>query len=148
LLIDRDADTSKHDYIHWAAQANQIELLRLLIQGGTPIDQETNQGKTSLKFACKEGHVQSVTWLLEHGAFIDHEDDGASFDSTPLKDAIRNDHYEVVKLLLDKGCDVDCGGIMYTAMQEACGLFSKARRNIQMAKLLASYGAELQPQHL
>ena len=56
-------------------------------------------GKSMLDIASKHGHMEIVKHLLEQDLQVEYKDD----KQTPLHYAIRNHHYDVVKLLASSG---------------------------------------------
>ena len=59
-------------------------------------------GQAPLHGAAAHGQVEAARWLIEHGAFIDHQDDSGE---TPLHEAAAHGQLEVVRLLLEHGAD-------------------------------------------
>jgi len=55
-------------------------------------------------FACKKGHVETVTELLNHGANIENYDKNGR---TALFDAVVNGNIELARLLIDHGANVN-----------------------------------------
>ncbi|XP_017158157.1 ankyrin repeat and SOCS box protein 15b isoform X1 [Poecilia reticulata] len=97
--------------VHSAADGGQTECLQLLIQNGfdinTQLDKHISENygdlrKTPLYFAVSNGDVTCAEILLEAGARTDLD---------PLRCilvAIRAERYELVKLLLSYGAEVNC----------------------------------------
>ena len=84
-----------------AALNGSYDLVLALINGH---DVELNQpGWTALHYASINGHLQIVSLLLDHEAYIDALSPNGT---TPLMLAARAGHIHVVKLLLDKGADL------------------------------------------
>ena len=86
------------DYHHAIANGRLTEDIQSL---DTSIDQPDVQGVTPLHLACLTGNRDYVALLLEHGAVTNTMD--RTYLSTPLITAVRHNHIEIVKLLLDKG---------------------------------------------
>ncbi|KAK0639607.1 ankyrin repeat-containing domain protein, partial [Cercophora newfieldiana] len=66
------------------------------------------KSRTPLLFACLNGHLHIVRYLLERGVRVNIEDDNGS---TPLTHAIQNKHIEVANTLLDHHADPTVGEI-------------------------------------
>jgi len=82
LLLERGADPGGAGHIspfaaplHTAAAANQLEIARLLIEKGAPIDARQQGGYTPLMIACVQGRRDIVDLLLEAGADPGLKDD-------------------------------------------------------------------------
>ena len=63
----------------------------------------SNDGKTALHYSCSNGHYNIVALLLDHNA--DPNPNGTG--ETPLIIAFRKRDYKIMKLLLEKGADVN-----------------------------------------
>uniref|UniRef100_A0A3B5M4P3 Uncharacterized protein n=1 Tax=Xiphophorus couchianus TaxID=32473 RepID=A0A3B5M4P3_9TELE len=97
--------------VHSAADGGQTECLELLIQNGfdinTQLDKHISENygdlrKTPLYFAVSNGDVTGAEILLKAGARTDLD---------PLRCilvAVRAERYELVKLLLSYGAEVNC----------------------------------------
>ena len=57
-----------------AAQAGQIDCVRLLIEAKADLDAVSNSGKTALHVAADMGHDEVAQYLIEHGADVDRVD--------------------------------------------------------------------------
>lgn len=62
------------------------------------------KGDTPLHSACRGGHKEIVSLLLEKGADVNRQN---SWYETPLHIASTEGHLEVVRLLLKRGADVE-----------------------------------------
>lgn len=60
-------------------------------------------GRTPLHLSASNGCYSAVQWLLEHGVNPNAVD---KFNRTPLEDAVRGDHREVGRLLMEHGAKV------------------------------------------
>ena len=54
--------------LHYAADANHVELIRLLIRAGAAVDSGDVTGATPLWRACNAGHLDAARELLAAGA--------------------------------------------------------------------------------
>jgi ankyrin repeat protein len=80
-----------------AAKRGDTQMISLLIKGGAKsLDKDK-----ALRFAAKEGHLDSVKLLPKAGADI-HDD----YEFAAVY-AAQKGHTEVLEYLLDKGCDVN-----------------------------------------
>ena len=75
------------------------------------IDAVDERGWTALHRAAKKGNVNEVERLLAAGANVDVRtaawSAGFTRGSTPLVVATRSKHFDIMRLLLDRGADID-----------------------------------------
>ncbi|RUS77619.1 hypothetical protein EGW08_014619 [Elysia chlorotica] len=101
--------------LHCAALHNQVEIARMLIEGGADVMCTDKERSTPLHHACMEGNVDMVQLLFDAGArskesWVKVNEMVAAQDfefSTPLHHAVENSHYDVAKILLEKGAVVN-----------------------------------------
>ncbi|KAH8748379.1 ankyrin repeat-containing domain protein [Hyaloscypha sp. PMI_1271] len=90
-----------------AAAIGQIHVVgELLDQRGIDIDfcDPKLEGRTALHWACKNGHLQVVKLLVEHGALIEIADNQGM---TPLLDAAGSEFLDVAQYLEARGSNID-----------------------------------------
>ena len=68
LDLARFADDHGKTGLHWAAETNQAETARLLLDAGADIEATTSWGSTPLDWAALMGSVDVAELLLERGA--------------------------------------------------------------------------------
>lgn len=116
--------------LHLAAAAGHEGSVKILLNGGADIDAVDSSGRTPLCYAIDSGELSCVNTLL--GA-------GASMAAPALHCAARHQTADVLRLLLDKGADIEAknwwGG---TALMCAAGSNSAA-----CVQLLLSKGASV-----
>jgi ankyrin repeat protein len=95
-------DDSKRVALYWAARSNHVEIVQFLVEKGSDINSQTDDGWAALHTAAYNGRLEAATTLLQLGAEVDIQNDNGQ---TPLYWAARNGHLGVVKLLLAKGAD-------------------------------------------
>lgn len=88
-----------------AVGERNIEIVKLLIENGARPDDRSKKDETSpLTLAAANGDLEIVTYLLDHKADIDLP---GALRETALIKATRAHHNDVVKLLLERGTNVD-----------------------------------------
>lgn len=83
-----------------AAKIGDVEALEALKEMGSNLCLGDYDGRTPLHIAACEGHLKLVQYLLSHGASVYAKD---RYGDTPLCNAVRFKHKEVVKLLRKTG---------------------------------------------
>ena len=99
---------------------------------------EWYSGNTSLfHYACGKGYLKVVKELIECKLDINVFDEN---DYTPLHWAARNGHFEILRLLLANGSEIDINGGMYgkTSLMIAASLGIK-----EIVKILIEFGADI-----
>jgi uncharacterized protein len=129
LLLDKGADPNVKEAqrgqtaLMWAAASSQGPMMRELLAHGAEVDARSNTdlmtplvssepraqprppgGMTALLFSSREGCMDCVQALVEHGAKLDLPDPEGV---TPLISAIFNTHFDVAKYMIDRGANVD-----------------------------------------
>lgn len=106
-----------------ATSVGNIKTLEELLNQGADVNATTDyDGRTPLHIACVEGNTEAVKFLLQHGASTQVKD---RFKCSPLDDAIKFRHKEIVKTLRKAGAQ-----LMKTSMEiavELCRLSAKNR---------------------
>ena len=98
--VDADGSTA----LHWAAQADNLQLIDLLLAAGAKPSVATRYNITPLYFACNNGDAQAIDRLLKAGAdpnSVSHE------GQTALMTAASAGKVDAVHLLLTRGAKVD-----------------------------------------
>ncbi|XP_076656459.1 transient receptor potential cation channel subfamily A member 1 homolog [Halictus rubicundus] len=117
--------------VHIAAWRGRMDLLELFHRNGADINATDAIGRCALFYAANRGDSEMVNWLLKQGAYTEHKvrvekwyrNIGSLFlaecpignnlpspeclDRTALHQAAKNNHSEVVKLLVEVGADVN-----------------------------------------
>jgi len=89
--------------------------------------------KTALYIACQNGHTSVAQYLMDNGAHVCCE------RTHPLIAAVRYNHYDCVKLLLDYHADVNCTNLRKeTPMSIALQMHPV---NMKLMLLLLQHGA-------
>jgi ankyrin repeat protein len=129
LLLDKGANPNVTEAqknqtpLMWAAASSQGAMVRQLLDGGAAADAKSATdlmtplvsgepraqprspgGMTAMLFAAREGCLDCVRALVEHGAKVDLTDPEGV---TPLISSLFNAHFDVAKYLIEKGANVD-----------------------------------------
>ncbi len=82
----------------WAAAQGDINELRRLVAAGVDLNKGDYDGRTGFHLAASEGKLDAVKFFIAKGVNLSPKD---RFGGTPLIDAKRGDHKQVI-LLLEK----------------------------------------------
>ncbi len=112
LLIQKNADINARDNrgytpMHWAAEQPNLEFMRLLVENGAMVDSKDKFGSTPLHFAVStswHGASKVAAFLIENGARVDSKDNSGG---TPLHKSTMGPNPKAIKLLIQKGADVN-----------------------------------------
>lgn len=123
--------------LHWAVQADDLELADLLIRNGAKVSAATVAGATPLQLAAVNGSAALLDRLVAAGA-----DPNASLTrsgDTALMIASRTGKVDAVRVLLDRGAKVNA--------QETWGgttalMWAVSEKHPEVAKLLIERGAD------
>jgi ankyrin repeat protein len=107
FLLERGAavDSPSHNPmrvmpLHSAAANRHLEICRLLLEHGAPVNATQADDFTPLHEAAQNGQIELVRLLLDYGAEVNaHKSDG----QTPLALAIEYGHPEVAEVLKSRG---------------------------------------------
>ena len=122
-----------------AAVRNDAAALRQLLDDGHEAD-EGGDSWTALIWASRSGSLEAISLLLDSGADVNLPGStGDNWDATPLQHAILQRQPAVVRLLLDRGADLDrgAGPGSLTPLLLAAGDTDPA-----ILKLLLAHGAD------
>lgn len=114
LLLEAGADietvepTTGTTPLHMAAQVGHYEVIDVLVRSGAKVDKQAVNGETALYTAASRGEARAVGVLLraEADPLVAH-----CRGVTPLEIAVREQHAEVVRELLDHVGIEGCGGV-------------------------------------
>lgn len=129
LLLDHGANPNVKESqrgqtaLMWAAASSQGPMMRALLDHGAEVDAKSATdlmtplvsgepraqprppgGMTAMQFSAREGCMDCVKALVEHGAKLDLADPEGV---TPLITAVFNTRFDVAKYLIEKGANID-----------------------------------------
>ena len=129
----------------YAADAGYIDIVSYLLAKNANPNVKVNNGTTALLQAAGKGYY-SITEMIVNanadlkisGTYRSGNNDGVNYNMTPLMVAAFNNHDLIVKLLLDRGSDVN-----FINEHGANALFyAIAKGNNEVAKILLEHGAD------
>jgi ankyrin repeat protein len=130
------ADPDGTTALHWAARADNVELVRVLIRGGAKASAANRYGMTPLTIAATNGSAATMRLLLEAGA-----DPNASFGEgeTVLMTAARTGRPEPVTLLIQRGANVNA---KERSFGETALMWAAGHNHGEVVTLLIKAGAD------
>ena len=123
-------------FVKQASEGDTIAV-ELFLDAGMQLEGYDKNGQTVLIAAAANGQVETVQLLLDRGANIDALNSVNGSQHSALYTAVRENRFDVVKLLLSRGVDVKKGVNIY-ALQAAA-----ARGSTDVAQVLLSKGADV-----
>ena len=124
-----------------ACELLNFDMVKLLIQNNANINEKGRCNQTALMYACEFKAKDIVEYLINKGANINDKANGGATALifaffTCIKDEQKN--FEIVKLLLEHGADVNIKGEYGSPILYACKYW-----NAKVLKLLIEYGANV-----
>lgn len=150
LLISRGADVNLPDHhggtpLTQAASSCHIEVVRYLVGHGADIHAKIYDGRKAFNLAVTNGHTRVAEYLLS--LYNDPNETGDS-GYTPLMVAAENNFFDLAKLLIRSGADVNAvhtGPGIYIGLRGWTPLtFAVHAGLVRMTKLLIESGADVQ----
>lgn len=144
VLLDNNADANCIDSkgknaLHIASAAGNLEALKVLIQHGAELNKRDKYGRGGLHWATIFNHVECVKELINAKAEIVCEGNWQ-----PLHEAAKAGHNDIIKVLLDAGCDVKNPSKFPGPRRPWSPLHVACRQgNLDTVKLLIASGANV-----
>jgi ankyrin repeat protein len=104
LLLAKVKKVDRANALLMAANRNDVQLTRALLDREMPIDGRATDGATAVMIAAASGYVETLGLLIERGADVKLQD---QHGDTALSAAVRAGSLESVKVLLSLGAEVD-----------------------------------------
>ncbi len=92
-----------HAPLHAAIQANDVEMVRLLVQYGAKVNKKSGYGNSFLYDAASDATIEIVKILVEAGANVNRKTDFGS----PIQAALKEGKTEIVDYLIEHGADLE-----------------------------------------
>jgi uncharacterized protein len=124
--------------LHWAAERDDAELVRMLLAAGANVRAATRiNGYTPLLLAARAGHAAVMTPLVDAGADVNA---ATANGTTALMFAAAAGDVEAVRILLDRGANVNATDSLrgFTPL-----MFAAASDRTAVVVLLTKRGADL-----
>jgi ankyrin repeat protein len=120
--------------LHLACRNGYADIVHILLQHGADVDSRCNEDLTPLYSACFYGHTEVARQLLLHNASVNCRNKRNGY--TPLLLAARNNHHDLLKVLLADNVDGSSSQIDgRSALHWTC-----YHGNIEITKLLMTRG--------
>src|SRR5215831_3741486 len=91
--------------LHWAVQANNLEMIEMLLGAGAAVSAASKSGATPMQLAAMNGHAAIIERLIRAGA--DPNAPLSQTGDTALMMAISERHSDVAKVLVERGADLN-----------------------------------------
>jgi len=112
------------------ARYGDLDEVKKLIQQGARVNATNRCNQTALYVACENGHTEVAQYLLDNGASV-------NLGAKPLIAAVRYNHYDCVKLLLQHRAFVYCTN----NKSESPMSVALQKQHYSIILLLVEYGA-------
>lgn len=89
--------------IQWAVWMGHTEMVRLLLDNGTPIDATAANGEPMLTIAAFHGHIDTARLLLDRNA----DPNGGEYPYAPMHKAAGTDQRDMQRLLLERHAQIE-----------------------------------------
>jgi len=99
------ANTNDYPPLCSAADAGDLDIVRLLVEAGAHLDASGPTGNAPLFMAAYRGHLQVIDYLVDKGADINYDRNDGRW--TPLLGAVASGKVDAARRLLDKGAALD-----------------------------------------
>lgn len=96
-------------HLHTAAEEGNLEAVKELLDNGADIEKKDRDGSTPLMLASYYGNIDIVELLLSKGANCNSKN--IKLNKTALHGAVERENFEIVKLLIDHGAQVNVRGM-------------------------------------
>ena len=119
-LVDQ-VDNDGYTPLSTAARFGRIKIVTALLDRGAVIDKVTYCGRSALLWACLENKRDAAELLLARGADIEFRRTRYQRGQTPLLAASEGGHVDLVRLLLDRGADINrADDYSFTPLMRTC----------------------------
>ncbi|KAF5001056.1 hypothetical protein FDECE_11071 [Fusarium decemcellulare] len=118
-----------------AIENDKVDVVKMLIEGGVPIESRDFDYRTPLHRAVARSNVTLVKFLMDRGAEVDAKD---CREETPWAIAVKNLDERMCRLLVNSGADVNTRGLEGMSLLYGAA----AGGNVRVVKLLLKQGVD------
>jgi len=123
--------------LHWAARADDLEMVRLLLSAGADVSAATREGITPLSLAAVNGSARMTDVLLEAGA---NPNTVLPEGESILMTAARTGRPEVLEILLRHGAEINARENWFG---ETALIWAAAENHPDAVRVLVRHGADV-----
>jgi ankyrin repeat protein len=124
-----------------AVYGGHLQVAELLYEHGADVRVRNDKEWTLLHFASRDGSVDSLGWLLSHGADANAHDDDEGW--TPLHLGAWNKHLEIVQMLLEHHVDIHARNRSGEVALHLAACHYNSPFQINVLQLLLDHGADV-----
>ncbi len=148
-LLDKGANVNTPDHhggtpLTTAAGSGHLDMVHLLVDARADVHARIYDGRKAFNLAITNGHKRVAEYLLTVG---NEPNEAGNSGYSPLMIAAENNFYDLAKLLIEQGADVNAvhpGSGIYAAMRGWTPLiFAVKAGYVRMTKLLLQAGANV-----
>lgn len=138
-IDDKSITPTGWTYLHFACQADQVDLIKYLIQRGADITAKDNNGATPIHIASGKESINVVRYILETYSSVCGVNDKDARGQTAIVYAVSKSDLQITKYLVEQGADVNVKfGSNFTVLHH-CAL----NKFNELGKFLISSGADI-----
>jgi len=124
--------------LHWAAHADNLDIVELLLSAGAAVNAANSHGVTPLWLACENANLAIAERLVKAGANVNAA--RPVHGETVLMTAARSGNVALVRLLLDRGADPNARA---TLSGQTALMWAASQRHREIVRLLIDRGADV-----
>ncbi|NXP45838.1 ASB3 protein, partial [Heliornis fulica] len=121
--------------LHLSARHGSLESMRVLWEANVNLNEVTTEATTALFLAVENKHIETVKFLLQHGANVEGPHSLSGWNS--LHQASFQESVEIMKILLEKGASKECKDDFGITPLFVAAQYGK----LESLRLLISHGA-------
>lgn len=139
LLDQLEKKNALTEAMRSAANMNDVETIKQLLTQGVGVNTFDEYGFSAVTYACKKGYNEALNAMIEHADLEGSCCNTNNDEGNALIISTRNKHFNVTKLLLRHGVNIDARDKFgRTALLWACAIGS-----LDLVKLLLEYGSKV-----